>query len=110
MSGLLGKRLITGSKSAINTALPRMRAATAIDIVDSGEIPVPFSINTRTNATICKATKKKIVGGSSSKNSFLRVVDSLVMELNCHESYRFHDSCSRTCFGWMRRFVIEGIR
>src|SRR5881397_2357433 len=71
-----------------------MRAATAIDIVDSGEIPVPFSINTRTNATICKATKKKIVGGSNSKNSFLSVVDSLVMELNCHEFCRFHGSCS----------------
>src|SRR5437588_13044938 len=71
-----------------------MRAATAIDIVDSGEIPVPFRINTRTNATICKATKKKIVGGSSSKNSFLSVVDSLVMELDCDQSYRFHGSCS----------------
>src|SRR5438132_6014266 len=80
--------------SAISTALPRMRAATAIDIVESGEIPVPFSINTRTNATICKATKKKIVGGSSSKNSFLSVVDSLDMELDCHEFCHFHGSCS----------------
>src|SRR5438477_5379641 len=86
--------------SAINTALPRMRAATATDIEESGEIPVPFSINTRTNATICKATKKKIVGGSNSKNSFLNVVDSLVMELDCDESCRFHGSCSRT---WLRR-------
>src|SRR5947199_6647045 len=67
-----------------------MRAATAIEIEDVGEIPVPFSINTRTNATICKATKKKIVGGSSSKNSFLRVLDSLVIELSCDESYPFH--------------------
>src|SRR6266480_4894711 len=90
MSGLLGKRLIIGSRSAISTALPRIRAATAIDIEDSGEIPVPFSINTRTNATICKATKKKMVGGRSSKNSFLSVVDSLVIELSCHESCRFH--------------------
>src|SRR5437667_6455849 len=64
-----------------------MRAATAIEIEDVGEIPVPFSINTRTNATICKATKKKIVGGSSSKNSFLSVVDSLVMKLNCDKSF-----------------------
>src|SRR6266480_1817761 len=94
ISGLLGKRLTIGSMSASNTALPRMRAATAIDIVDSGEIPVPFSINTRTNATICKATKKKIVGGSSSKNSFLSVVDSLDMELDWDESYRFHGSFS----------------
>src|SRR6266446_7255289 len=86
MSGLFGKRLIIGSRSAINTALPRIRAATAIEIEDVGEIPVPFNINTRTNATICKATKKKIVGGSSSKNSFLSVVDSLVMKLNCDES------------------------
>src|SRR3954454_25316167 len=76
-----------------------MRAATAIDIVDTGEIPVPFSINTRTNATICKATKKKIVGGSSSKNSFLSVVDSLVMKLNSDESYRFHGSCSCAWLG-----------
>src|SRR2546421_9004495 len=59
-----------------------MRAATAIDIVDSGEIPVPFSISTRTKATICKATKKKIVGGSSSKSSSLSLPNTLVMELN----------------------------
>src|SRR6266536_578824 len=71
-----------------------MRAATATDIEDSGEIPVPFSISARTNVTMCKATKKKIVGGSSSKNSFLSVVDSLVMELSCHGSYRFHGACS----------------
>src|SRR5438874_11711025 len=89
--------------SAIKTALPRMRAATAIEIEEDGEIPVPFSINTRTNATICKATKKKIVGGSSSKNSFLSVVDSLVMELDCDESCQFHVSCSRTWLGRMRR-------
>src|SRR6266446_9181087 len=103
MSGLFGKRLIIGSRSAINTALPRIRAATAIEIEDVGEIPVPFNINTRTNATICKATKKKIVGGSSSKNSFLSVVDSLVMELNSDESCRFHGSCSRIWLGRMRR-------
>src|SRR4051812_41078761 len=66
-----------------------MRAATAIDIVDTGEIPVPFSINTRTSATICKATKKKIVGGSSKKTSFLGVVDILVINLNSDDSYRF---------------------
>src|SRR6266404_5511772 len=103
MSGLLGKRLIIGSRSAISTALPRMRAATAIDIVDSGEIPVPFSINTRTNATICKATKKKIVGGSSSKNSFLSVVDSLVMKLNSDASCRFHGFCSQHSVRTVRR-------
>src|SRR6266516_2886392 len=71
-----------------------MRAATAIDTVDSGAIPVPFSINTQTNATICRATKKKIVGGSSAKNSSLSLVDSLVMELNYDESYLFHGPCS----------------
>src|SRR6266576_4027638 len=90
MSGLLGKRLISGSMSASNTALPRMRAATAIEMEEDGATPVPFSINTRINATMCKATKKKMVGGSSSKNSFLSVVDSLVIELSCHESCRFH--------------------
>src|SRR5207237_5781732 len=78
--------LIIGSMSAINTALPRIRAATAIEIEEVGEIPVAFNINTRTNVTICKATKKKIVGGSSAKNSSLSLVDSLVMELNCDES------------------------
>src|SRR5947199_465726 len=82
-----------------------MRAATAIDIEESGEIPVPFSISTRINATICKATKKKIVGGSSSKNSFLSVVDSLVMELICHGSYRFHGPCS-----FRFRFVVSANR
>jgi len=35
-----------------------------------------------------------MVGGSSSKNSFLSVVDSLVMELNRDEFCRFHDPCS----------------
>src|SRR5438093_7392738 len=55
--------------SASKTALPRMRAATAIEMEEDGAIPVFFSINTRTNATMCKATKKKIVGGSSLKNS-----------------------------------------
>src|SRR5882724_2707484 len=80
--------------SATSTALPRIRAATAIEIEEVGEIPVPFNINTRTNATICKATKKKIVGGNSSNSSFLSVVDSLLIELNCDESYRFHGSCS----------------
>src|SRR5438067_7873178 len=63
-----------------------MRAATATHMEENGEIPVPFSISTRTNVTICKATKKKIVGGSSAKNSSLSLVTSLVMELNCDES------------------------
>src|SRR5437660_7675404 len=103
MSGLFRKRLIRGSRSVINTALPRMRAATAIEIEEDGASPVPFSINTRINATICKATKKKMVGGSSSKNSFLSVVDSLLIELNCDESYRSHGSRSRTLLERMRR-------
>src|SRR5207249_8245855 len=84
--GLSGKRLITGNMSASNTALPRIRAATATDTEPSGEILVPFNISTRINATMCKATKKKIVGGSNAKNSSLSLVNSLVMELNCHES------------------------
>src|SRR5882724_7022281 len=88
-----------------------MRAATAIEMEVDGEIPVPSSINTRTNATICKATKKKIVGGSSSKNSFLSVVDSLVMKLNCDESCRFHGFCSHNRLGRCgARFMIERIR
>jgi hypothetical protein len=56
-----------------------MKAATAIDVEDSGEIPVPLSINARTNATICRATKKNIVGGSSARNSSWIVVESLLM-------------------------------
>src|SRR5439155_6424322 len=103
MSGLFGKRLISGSMSAINTALPRMRAATAIEIEEDGASPVPFSINTRTNATICKATKKKIVGGSSAKNSSLSLANSLVMELDCDESCQFHGPCSRSWLGQMPR-------
>src|SRR5262249_7077573 len=67
--------------SAINEALPRMRAAIATEIEEVGEMLVPFSINTRTNATICRATKKKIVGGSNAKNSSLSLVNSLGMEL-----------------------------
>src|SRR5437660_12895624 len=89
--------------SARNTAIPRIRDATATDTEPSGEIPVPCSINTRTNATICKATKKKIVGGSSAKNSSLSLLDSLDMELNYDDSYRFHGSCSRIWLGRMRR-------
>src|SRR5205823_11390948 len=103
ISGLLGKRLIIGSRPAISTALPRIRAATAIEIEEDGATPVPFSINTRINATICKATKKKIVGGSSSKNSFLSVVDSLVIQLNCDESCQLHGSFFRIWLGRMRR-------
>src|SRR5947199_4629333 len=80
--------------SASNTALPRIRAATATDTEPSGEILVPFNISTRINATMCKATKKKIVGGSNAKNSSLSLVNSLVMELNCHEFCRFHGPCS----------------
>src|SRR5258705_5826018 len=83
-----------------------MRAATATDIEDSGEIPVPFSINTRTNATICRATKKKIVGGSNAKNSSLSLLDSLDMELNCDERCSFHVSCFRTWLGRMRRASV----
>src|SRR5205814_9711161 len=89
--------------SAINTALPRIRAATAIEMEEDGATPVPFSINTRINATICKATKKKIVGGSSSRNSFLSVVDSLVMKLNCDASFSLSWFLSRIWLGRMRR-------
>src|SRR5437899_2075442 len=89
--------------SASKTALPRMRAATAIEIEEDGASPVPFSIRTRTNATICRATKKKIVGGSSAKNSSLSLLDNLPMELSCDESYRFHGSWPRIWLGRLRR-------
>src|SRR5438067_13856254 len=84
-----------------------MRAATAIEIEEDGATPVPFSINTRINATICKATKKKIVGGSSSKNSFLSVVDSLGIKSHCDESCRFHGSFFRIWLGRMRRMCHD---
>src|SRR5260221_14680062 len=80
--------------SAINTALPRMRAATATDIDDSGEIPVPFSINTRTNATICRATKKKMAGRGNAKNYSLTLGHRLDMDLNCVNACRCHSCCS----------------
>src|SRR5436309_14782374 len=87
--------------SAIKTALPRMRAATAIETEEDGAIPVPSSIKTRINMTMCSATKKKIVGGRSLKNSSLSLVDSLVMELNCMSLIGFM-VLVRTCLGWMR--------
>src|SRR5215831_14320770 len=55
--------------SAINTALPRISAATAIEMVDKGWKFEPLAINTRINVTRCSATKKKIVGGRMAKNS-----------------------------------------
>src|SRR5262249_44959185 len=62
---------MNGSMSEMSTDLPRMRAATAIETVDSGASPVPLTINKRTNATTYRATRKKIVGGSTAKNSSL---------------------------------------
>ena len=45
---------------------------------------------------------------NGSKNSSLSLVDNLVMELNCDESRRFHDSCSRI---WLAaRFTVEELR
>src|SRR5215471_9434694 len=58
-----------GSRSASSTALPRIRAATATDIDVLAAIPVLLSIKTRISATICKATKKKMVGGIMATNS-----------------------------------------
>src|ERR1017187_106974 len=70
---------MNGSISERSTDLPRIRAATVIETVDSGASPVPFSINTRTNATTCRATKKKIVGGSTANNSSLNLEVSLLI-------------------------------
>ena len=41
----------------------------------------PRSIKTRMKATICRATKKKIVGGSTAKNSSFNLVVTLDIEL-----------------------------
>src|SRR5260221_9484351 len=65
--------------SEMSTDLPRIRAAIPIETVDSGASPVPLTINTRTNATTCRATKKKIVGGSTAKNSSLSFEVSLLI-------------------------------
>src|SRR5258708_31377423 len=65
--------------SASNTDLPRTRAATVTAAEVEGAIPVPFSINTRMKATMCRATKKKIVGGSIARNSSLIFANTLFM-------------------------------
>jgi hypothetical protein len=70
---------MNGSKSAISTALPRIRAASVTDNDERTGRPVPLSIKTRISATMWSATKKKIVGGSSASNSSLSFLDSLLM-------------------------------
>src|SRR5215475_9110040 len=70
-----------GNMSAINTALPRISDAIAIDMVDKGWKCVPLAINTRINVTKCSATKKKIVGGRIAKNSSLIFSSILCMGL-----------------------------
>jgi hypothetical protein len=70
-----------GSMSAISTALPRISAAIVTETEVVGEMPVPLSISTRTYATMCRATKKKIVGGRISRSSSLILADSLLMAL-----------------------------
>src|SRR5262249_15461492 len=62
---------MNGSMSEMSTDLPRIRAAIPIETVENGASPVPLTINKRTNATTYRATKKKIVGGSTAKNSSL---------------------------------------
>src|SRR5215831_15998419 len=76
-SGFSGKRLMIGSMSAITTAFPMAKAliVTATNVI--GAIPVPLSIRTRMYATMCRATKKKSVGGRISRNSFQILVRSL---------------------------------
>ena len=44
--------------SASSTALPRMRAATAIEMEEDGASPVLSSINTRINATMMQRDEK----------------------------------------------------
>src|SRR5450631_168193 len=70
---------MTESMAAINTDLPRIRAATAMETVDSGAIPVALIINARTSATRCKSMKKKMVGGSIARNSSLILVGTSLM-------------------------------
>ena len=55
----------------MSTDLPRIRAAIAMDTVESGEILVALTIRDRTRATMCSATKKKTVGGIIARSSSL---------------------------------------
>src|SRR5215475_13645340 len=57
--------------SAISTALPRINAPTAIEIVDNGWYCDPLAISTRMTATMWSTTTKKIVGGRTARNSSL---------------------------------------
>src|SRR5215470_2960548 len=75
--------------SAINTALPRINEAIAIDIVDRGWKFDPLAIKTRIKVTRCSATKKKIVGGRTAKNSSFSFSSILCMGLLC-SLLRFH--------------------
>src|SRR5215469_15974391 len=79
---------MAGTISAIKAALPRISAATAIDVVDIGSKCDPLAIRTRIKATRWSATKKKIVGGRIAKNSSLSFVNSLDIALNCERVRR----------------------
>src|SRR5450759_2216634 len=89
---------MTGSMSAINTDLPMISAATAIETVDSGAIPVALIINARISATRCKAMKKKMVGGSIARNSSLILADTLLMAFSSSNAPFF-----------LRRTLVDGI-
>src|SRR5271155_3831461 len=70
---------MNGSRSAITTALPRIRAATAIWTMELAGMPVPLSIRTRISAIRERVNRKKIVGGMSATTSSLIFADSLLM-------------------------------
>src|SRR6516225_949744 len=77
MSGLSGYRLMGGSRSTIKTAFPRMRAVIKIDTVSKGSKCDPLARSTRMMETTCRVTKKKIVGGSTARNSSLTFSSAL---------------------------------
>ncbi len=52
MSGFSGKRLMKGRALASSTALPRISAATAIDVDVEMSMPEPRVISTLMNATM----------------------------------------------------------
>src|SRR5262249_45146151 len=53
-----------------------------MDVVERGSKCTPFAIRTRITTTRCRATKKKIVGGKTAKNSSFNFLSSLCMALS----------------------------
>src|SRR6516165_1346758 len=79
MRGFSGKRLMKGSLSARSTTLATRRAMTAAAAMEERCRPYSLSMRARSRSTMWKVTRKKMVGGSTSRNSCFTVCQSLVM-------------------------------